>query len=324
MSRTGQIVAGAAATLAASVAGKIVADRLRVRRHLRRGEDTPFGSLHSDPISLVAYDGIRLNAEVDQAPNSRVPTVIFVHGWVLNLDAWHYQRAAFRGEVRLVFYDQRSHGKSDQAEHKHCSVEDLADDLLVVIEQLAPTGKIILVGHSMGGMTIMAFAARHAVVFESRVAGVVLCATSAGQLMRAGSALTRVGPFLRASTLLFDAGRSLNSYRAVKRYAIGRGSEEKYAAMTYEMIAKTKTRTFVDFYPLFLTLDLYGALADVGQARTTIIGGTRDQLTPARHSKKLAELTGGELIMLEGRGHMLVLEDHETVSEAIATMIENT
>ena len=40
------------------------------------------------------------------------PTVVFTHGFALNLDAWHFQRAALRGHYRLVFWDQRGHGRS--------------------------------------------------------------------------------------------------------------------------------------------------------------------------------------------------------------------
>lgn len=324
MSRAAQVLAGAAAgSVALGIAGKVVTDRLRTERHLRRGEEMPFGSLRADPFPLTAADGVTLHVEVDESKSARVPTVIFVHGWLLNLDAWHYQRAALRGEARLVFFDQRSHGRSGQAAHTQSSAEDLADDLKLVIDEVAPTGTIILVGHSLGGMAIMAYARKYPDLFGERITGVALCATSAGHLVRAGSALTRLGPILRASSFLLDAGRSLNSYRVVKRYAIGAGSEEKYAVMTYDMIVKSKTRVFLDFYPIFLTLDVYDALDALGRAHTVVIGATKDQLTPFRHSKKLAELIpGAELIALEDRGHMLTLEDHEAVTEAIVNLVD--
>ena len=45
-----------------------------------------------------------------------------------------------------------------------------------------PTGDVVLVGHSMGGMAIMAFAERHPETFADRVAGVALIATTAGRM----------------------------------------------------------------------------------------------------------------------------------------------
>ncbi len=51
-----------------------------------------------------------------------------------------------------------------------------------MLEELVPDGPVVLVGHSMGGMTIMAFAERHPELFEDRVVGVGLVSTTAGGL----------------------------------------------------------------------------------------------------------------------------------------------
>ena len=60
--------------------------------------------------------------------------------------------------MRLVLYDQRSHGRSERASRESCTIEQLGHDLDAVIRALAPEGPLVLVGHSMGGMTIMALA----------------------------------------------------------------------------------------------------------------------------------------------------------------------
>ena len=66
-----------------------------------------FGSLRGDLHVVPAEDGTLLHVEIDEAPGSDALTVVFCHGYALNLDSWHYQRQAFRGRARLVFYDQR-------------------------------------------------------------------------------------------------------------------------------------------------------------------------------------------------------------------------
>ena len=101
-------------------------------------------------------------------------TLVFVHGYALNLDCWHFQREAFRGKHRMAFYDQRSHGRSERSDREHATIDQLGDDLARVIETVAPKGKVVLVGHSMGGMSIIAFAERHPKLFAERVAGVGL------------------------------------------------------------------------------------------------------------------------------------------------------
>ena len=146
-------------------------------------------------------DGVVLHAEIDEvAPyggglkrSSAEPTIVFVHGYALNLDCWHFQREYFRGKHRMVFYDQRSHGRSGRSDKEHASIDQLGDDLRRVIEELVPRGPVVLVGHSMGGMSILAFAERHPEVFAARVAGVALVATTAGGL-KTDNVLSQVRP----------------------------------------------------------------------------------------------------------------------------------
>ena len=155
------------------------------------------GVLHSDPVDVTCDDGVVLHAEIDEvAPYAdsktarrRKPrndvTLVFAHGYALNLDCWHFQREAFRGKHRMAFYDQRSHGRSQRSDREHATIDQLGDDLARVIETVAPKGKVVLIGHSMGGMSIVAFAERHPEVFAKRVSGVALVATTAGGLRAA-------------------------------------------------------------------------------------------------------------------------------------------
>ena len=160
----GVTVAGATA---AGVVAQVVTDRGRSRRRAQQGDDAVFGGLHSAAQQIEASDGVLLNVEVDE-PDGDVaagtPTVVFVHGWVLDLNCWHYQRAALRGRARLVFYDQRSHGRSGRSPAASSTHEQLGRDLRTVLESVAPDGPVVLVGHSMGGRTSCAVADEAAVV----------------------------------------------------------------------------------------------------------------------------------------------------------------
>ena len=60
--------------------------------------------------------------------------------------------------------------------------EQLGRDLYGILQEFAPTGPVILIGHSMGGMSIMALAEQHPDLFGDRVIGVGLLSTSAGGL----------------------------------------------------------------------------------------------------------------------------------------------
>ena len=150
-------------------------------------------SLRSQPLTVVADDGVPLHVEVDDVHADRSPkrrrgddvpdvTVVFVHGYCLNLDCWHFQRAAYRGLVRSVYYDQRSHGRSGRSDRAHATIDQLGRDLKQVIDHVAPDGPVVLVGHSMGGMSIVALAEQFPELIGDRVIGVGLISTTAGGL----------------------------------------------------------------------------------------------------------------------------------------------
>lgn len=322
MNFTTRLVTTAGAFVAAGLAATLVNDRAQTVRRRRRGEEVEFGSVHSTPLSITATDGVSINVEVDEA-DRRTPVVVFVHGWVCTLDAWHYQRLAMRGAVRLVFMDLRSHGASGRSGPSNSSLSDLAGDLADVITQVTPRGPVILVGHSMGGMAVLQLAQDQPDLFASRVRGVVLVGTSAGGMMRGSPAFRRIVPLLRVAGPVLQWGRSFNSYSVIKRWGLGPGAEERHVDMSNEMLLRTPLHALTDFYINFVDLDLTAALPTVARAHTTIICGTDDQLTPPEHSRRLAKaIDGSTLRLVEGVGHMIVFEDHETVTAAIEDVVE--
>ncbi|AXT84038.1 hypothetical protein C6I20_01725 [Aeromicrobium sp. A1-2] len=322
MSRTAKFATTAGAFVAAGAVATLFNGRQRNQRRIRRGEDVVFGSVHSDRRHVVATDGITLNVEIDDAQNA-TPTIVFVHGWVESLDVWHYQRLALRGSVRMVFVDLRSHGLSGRSFRDSSSIPHLGDDLRAVIAELVPRGPIVLVGHSMGGMTIMELAASDPELFGDRVKGVVLIGTSAGRLMRSSPGLRHLIPLLRIASPVLDWGRAFNSYSVIRRWGLGPHAQERHVDMTNEMILKAPTHVLMDFYPNFVSLDLTVGLEAIGKARTVVVGGTADMLTPVKHSRRLADLIpGAKLVILDDVGHMVMFEEHEKVTKTIEDMLE--
>ena len=155
-----------------------------------RGPPAPTSSAActATALAVTTDDGVGLHAEVDEvapyaewprrpsrrrgsagcAGRSRPrPTLVFVHGYALNLDCWHFQREYFRGKHRMVFYDQRSHGRSGPLRQRSTPPStSSATTCGACSTSWCPTGRSCCVGHSMGGMTIMAFAERHPEVFD--------------------------------------------------------------------------------------------------------------------------------------------------------------
>ena len=121
-----------------------------------------FTLLDVDRGSVVTTDdGVPL-AVREVGPVDAPLTVVFVHGFCMCMGAYHFQRARLEEEwgqqVRMVFYDQRGHGQSGRAAIETYTVEQLGRDLETVLAVTVPRGPVVLVGHSMGGMTVLSHA----------------------------------------------------------------------------------------------------------------------------------------------------------------------
>ena len=190
-------VAGLAAGAVAAGAGAVVAaERIAIRPDPgaaeHRGAGADWASCAGSRSTVLTDDGVSLHVEIDEPPaaadqagqrRAAPPlTIIFCHGYTLNQDCWHFQRAAL-GQHRLVFWDQRDHGRSGRSAAGAASIDRLGADLDLVIRAVAPGDMpVVLVGHSMGGMTIMTLAGQHPELFGTKVSGVGLIATAASGL----------------------------------------------------------------------------------------------------------------------------------------------
>jgi pimeloyl-ACP methyl ester carboxylesterase len=341
-----------AAALAALATGVVVERRVVQARQAGAAEADRLGALRSEPLKIKTDDGVVLYAEVDEVEpygdepkrrrgrrRRRATTLVFVHGYALNLDCWHFQREALRGRHRMVFYDQRSHGRSGRSDREHATIDQLGDDLARVLEELAPTDDVVLVGHSMGGMSIIAFAERHPEVFAAQVRGVALISTTAGGL-HPHRILSRwipdgvgqmVAPRLIAALAkapeLVDSARRPGSnigFLVADQFAFGR-RDVPAAEVEFldEMLAGTPFEVLAEFFPSFSALDKFEQLAPFAQVPTTIICGTKDKLTSVGHSRKLAQrIPGARLVECEGSGHMVIFEQRDRVNAAILSLVD--
>lgn len=328
----------AAALGTAAAGGTALVQRRRIRTRRADGRPGEFGSLRSDPVTIVASDGIKLYAEVDEATDhADGPTLVFVHGYALNLDCWHFQRAHFRGERRMVFYDQRSHGRSKRSTKGNATIDQLGHDLKCVLDQLAPDGRVVLIGHSMGGMTIMALAEHYPEMFGQRVAGVALVSTTAGGL-RSHRAISSLLPdrvmgqitprimagLARAPSLVEGARRAGSDigFLLTSRFAFGDEVPVSYIEFVDEMLAQTPFEVIAEFFPNFDALDKFEVLEAFEQVPTVIICGDDDLMTSVDHSRKMASrLPGARLIECPGAGHMVILERPNQVNPALEEML---
>lgn len=332
------IAAGAAGAAGVAVAG--AAARAATRRPIVARDVDPgllLGSLRSDPIHVVADDGLPLYVEVDDwdpnatsgrrrtKPASPPPvTLVFCHGYSLSMDCWHFQRAGYRGLVRTVFYDQRSHGRSERSASAHATIEQLGRDLKRVLDDITHDDPVVLVGHSMGGMTILDLATQHPELFGTKVVGTALISTTAGGLdpgrilfpmLPAGlgsGVMRRVVGTLSRGHRAVDALRTRGTDLAkvvADAYAFGSDVPDELLDFVYGLLDHTPFEVVADFYPAFASLDLWDACPTIAETPTSIICGTSDKMTAIGHSRKLhAKIHGSDLLECEGAGHMVIME----------------
>ena len=327
--RRAGLVGGLAGAVAIGAAAGLAAERYAVGR-TRLGpdpdRDEPFFALPSDRVRrVVADDGVPLH--VEEVGQRGPVTVVFCHGYTQQLAVWHYQRVALAAEGvgKLVFWDQRSHGRSGRSSPERSTIDQLGRDLHAVLAACAPTGKVVLVGHSMGGMTIMALADQHPELFGSRVVGVVLIGTSTGKLAAlsfglpsAMSGVTgRVLPYLtrgmRGRPQLLESGRRLGTdlaFVATRRAAFGVGEvSPSLVEFVEKMTAQTPVDVIAEFYDTFVDHDKLRALGALRDVEVLVLVGSRDVITPVEHSRTIAaHLPDAQLVVVEGAGHMVQLE----------------
>ncbi|MGW8985475.1 alpha/beta fold hydrolase [Streptomyces parvus] len=365
-------IAGAAiGVLAAGAAAGVAVERLTVGRGMRKkarlalDATGPYGSLRGTPGRAVADDGTELYYEVDEveaAPATadesassgtrrrrlfgrKAPapvTVVFSHGYCLGQDSWHFQRAALRGLVRAVYWDQRSHGRSgrgrSQADGVPVGIDQLGRDLKAVIDAAAPEGPLVLAGHSMGGMTMMALADQYPALIRDRVAAVALIGTSSGKLGEVNfglpvagvNAVRRVLPgvlkALGSQAELVEKGRRATAdlfAGLIKRYSFGsKDVDPAVARFAERLIEATPIDVVAEFYPAFTEHDKSGALPGFRDVPVLILAGDKDLVTPSSHSEAIADvLPGAELVIVPDAGHLVMLEHPETVTDRLADLL---
>jgi pimeloyl-ACP methyl ester carboxylesterase len=331
----------AAAGLVARRRVQLAADRRRLAAQLTEDlaetDEAPVG----EPCSVTADDGIRLSCEEIEAEGGRPAlTVVLVHGMALDRRTWHFQRrslAALDGpRVRQVLYDLRSHGKSERAPRESCTIEQLGRDLDAVIRALAPEGPLVIVGHSMGGMSLMALAEHNPQLFAERVAGVAFLATSAGEVGAQGlraSLLSRHNPLTRAVGLvarvqpgLIEGARRATAgiiKSVVGSVAYGdRNVAPWLVDLVDEMIRANAVDALTDFVDTLGSHDRIAALPALATCEVLVLAGDADRVIPVSHSARIAaELPDAELVVLPGVGHLPMLEQPGATDEALIGLL---
>jgi pimeloyl-ACP methyl ester carboxylesterase len=240
-----------------------------------------------------------------------------------------------------VFWDQRGHGRSAATPLPDATIDRTGRDLAQVLDAAVPPGPVVLVGHSMGGMSIMALARRRPELFGTRVVGVLLLATSAGGLVESGLLGWLLGLVRRVHLLpvylrgLQLAAPLMERFRwrgspvgrwFTRRFLFGTRAEADPTSvrLVQGLLEETPFPVTAAFYATFLDHEEHASLPVLGRVPVTVVAASHDRLTPAVHGRRLAEEIGpnAELVMVEGAGHSVNLTRADVVDRALLDLLE--
>jgi pimeloyl-ACP methyl ester carboxylesterase len=320
-------------------AGALAASGLLQAEHMRRIARDPEKEALDEvpqgrPQRVRSADGTGLHVEVFGPEDGE--TVVLAHGWTEALRFWTYViRGLEQQGLRVVAYDLRGHGDSEPARDGDYAIPRFGEDLEAVLAACVPGAqRCVVAGHSLGAMSIAAWAEKHDV--EQRVRAAALLNTGVGDLIAehlllpvpgVAQALNRTiarHGFLGSKAALPRFSTPL-SYAAVRYIAFGPDASPAQVAFFERMLVTCPPDVRADIGIAMSEMDLHHALPRL-TVPTIVIAGAADKLTPPSHAHRIAEMLPAlrRLTVLEDTGHMTPLERPEAVVDALTELVSLT
>ena len=285
--------------------------------------------------SVMAPDGAKLRT--DSYGSASGSTLILTHGWGLNATAWWRTVRALKGRFRVVTWDLPGLGRSTPPKDGRYSIDRFAQALGSVVEATGKD-KVVLVGHSIGGMTTETFWRACPEALRRRVAGIVLVNTTYEDPLRTmflrklWTALEK--PLIRPLNKLAIVLSPLLWLSAWQSYLSG----SSQLAMRLAGFGRYASRGEVDFAARLAckgspAVQAKGNLAMFDWSASDvlpkldvpvlILAGDKDIVTlPEASERMAASAPDTRLIRVEGAGHMGFMECAERYNEHIADFAE--
>lgn len=294
--------------------------------HPHLAPDERIGDVRGKAIGPVSsFDGTMLYVEEIGSG----PTIVLSHGMCLDISTWHFQMRDLADSFRLVAYNHRGHGRSEQPRSGDWTMEAFARDLAAVLEATCEDETPVVVGHSLGGMVILQYASMFHEDLQDRVGG--LFALGATDVDPAAGLVPAAAPIAKPAIALLAAAasRSPGAFDRVRRsqstivaalvklMGFGPGARRNELAFIHHLLESTPAEVLVATFAALRSIDVHEQLRMV-DVPTIVAVGSRDRLTPPASAKRIAhEIHGAELWTLRGAGHMAQLEKPDLFNERL-------
>ncbi len=324
--RTALIAGGVAAgAIAAGAVGRTV-----LRRRTEHELEAPLWDLPPDDLGPVrSFDGTQLAVRAAGDPSA--PLLLFVHGFSLDMTTWREQWVDLSADHRCVLMDLRGHGTSEQPADGDLSVRSMGRDIAAVLEAVAPDRRVVIVGHSMGAIATLAMAEVRPDVMATSVAGVVLVGTSASELVRGamGSITDIIRPRLgslrsvaeRVDRLRKAVLASPTDLRGavVRLTQFGPDAPRHVVEHVVHLAERASSEVWTDGLAGLLETDLRHVVPRLRMPALVVVG-EHDRVTPPASAVELAAaLPDGRFVVLDGAGHIAMMERPVELDREIRT-----
>jgi pimeloyl-ACP methyl ester carboxylesterase len=325
---TGYLVASLV-MLVLSLAGRFIVLRFRPG-----GDDEPRTNREGSKDTVMRFDGSQIHVELYGDPAA--PPVVLTHGWGMNSTAWYYAKR-LAGRFRLIVWDLPGLGESRGPDNQDYSLEKFARDLDAVVE-FAGNQRVVLVGHSIGGMITLTWCKLFPDKLARRVTGLALVNTTSRNPVRTTtgsqffSAIQRpvLEPLLHAIVWLSPIVWLMNWLSYFNGTA--------HIVSTITGFAGSETRGQLDFAtrlgmlgsPAVLARGVLGMFQYDARpvlpnlpVPTLIVSGHLDRLTTPEESRwMVGQIPNAQLEALQPAGHASTLERNEDFATAISSFVD--
>jgi pimeloyl-ACP methyl ester carboxylesterase len=277
-----------------------------------------FQKIHNSPCSLirenwqkeqvmpeVVVNGIKVHFLERKSGTSHSDIkIVLIHGSGGNAHLWQKAMGGLENEYDSLAVDLPGHGKSQGQGMK--SIPEYGEFLKDFLDALGME-RVVLGGHSLGGGIVQDFALKH----PEKLRAILLIGT---------------GARLRVLPEALERTRQMAEGKIEPRFdpwGFARGvTREVLAEAEREWAQTTPLARFQDL----VACDQFDAMKEVAEIRlpALIICGREDSLTPIKYSEYLkGKISGSKMEVIEGAGHMVMLEAPEALSRMILTFLRS-
>lgn len=325
-------IGAAAGVLTLAGAGAAVAAELRHRRAVTGDPQWALlrSPLSGEPVTVLSADGTELHVEVFGPVQA--PSFVLVPGWTEELQIFDLVTRGLLGRgFRVVSFDPRGQGSSGGGRGLDQSIERYAEDVAAVLNATcAGREDVIVAGHSMGGMALIAWAA--SVDASDHVRAVALISTGVSGLVDDLGLLPPSIPLearRQILTPLLAGDQPMIAYstplsRALNRYVMfGPDATAAHVAFVEPMIWRMHGKLRAAAAVTMRELDLSAALGHINVPALVVVGDS-DRLTPPVHARRMVSALPqvAEFVQLKRTGHMTPVERPEELVASLVGLAE--